>query len=66
MDILVLKIVGIVCVTILGSMIVIFRKDDIDNWSVFWAVLLEIVALFIIFISGDNIADFIERIKLLF
>lgn len=63
MEDFVLKIVGIISVTIFAITIVIARKDDIDIWSVLIAAIFELFALFLIYMPTDNIIQMIEKIK---
>lgn len=60
----VLKIIGIISVTLFSIIIVIARKDDIDIWSVVIATIFELIAIFMIYMpSFDNIVNLVERLK---
>ena len=60
----VLKIIGIISVTLFSIIIVIARKDDIDIWSVVIATVFELIAIFMIYMPNlDNIVILIERLK---
>ena len=63
MEEFVLKIIGIISVTIFAITIVVARKDDIDIWSVLIASIFEILAIFIIYMPINNIIQLIEKIK---
>ena len=62
MEIFVLKIISIICVTILCLVIVIARKDDIGIGSVVIAALMEIIAICVLFGSANELLNFIENI----
>lgn len=62
MEEFILRIVGILCATIIACTIVIARKDDIDIWSVVIAGILEILALAIIFFPKDLIIELFSNI----
>lgn len=61
MEIFVLKIISIICVTILCLAIVIARKDDIGIGSVVIAAIIEIIAICVLFGSPNEILNFVER-----
>ena len=62
MEIFVLKIISIICVTLLSLAIVISRKDDIGIGSVIIAAILEIIAICVLFGSSNEFIGFIEKI----
>lgn len=61
MELFILKLVGIICVTILSIVIIIARKDDIEMTSVFIVIIFEILALCLIYIPMDSIIELIEK-----
>lgn len=61
MEIFVLKIISIICVTILCLAIVISRKDDIGIGSVVIAAIIEIIAICVLFGSTNEFLNFIEK-----
>ncbi len=62
MEILILKIIGIILVTLLSITIIVARKDDVEIISVVIAVIFEIIALCLIYISMENVIALIEKI----
>ncbi len=62
MEDFILRIVGILCTTIIVCAIVITRKDDIDVAAIVIAAILEILALFIIFFPKDILISFLSKI----
>lgn len=55
----ILKLVGIVCATIVSALIIIMRKDDIDSIALWIALILEVIAIAIIYIPTDIIMTII-------
>ncbi|MCI8546163.1 MAG: hypothetical protein HFJ44_02910 [Clostridia bacterium] len=62
MEILILKIIGIILVTLLSITIIVARKDDVEIISVVIAVIFEIIALCLIYIPMENVIALIEKI----
>lgn len=61
MEDFILRIVGILCATIIACAIIITRKDDIDVAAVVIAALLEILAFLIIYFPKDLIISIFSR-----
>lgn len=64
MELFILKLVGIICVTILSIVIIIARKDDIEITSVVIVIIFEILALCVIYVPIDQIISLIENIHI--
>ena len=62
MEDFVLRLVGIICTTIITCSIVITRKDDIDIAAIIIATILEILSLFIIFFPRDILVEIFHKI----
>ena len=62
MEILILKIIGIILVTLLSITIIVARKDDVEIISVVIAVIFEILSLCLIYIPMENVIALIEKI----
>ncbi|MBP3464389.1 MAG: hypothetical protein J6K45_07975 [Clostridia bacterium] len=63
MELFVLKLVGIICATILSLAIIIVRKDDIGISSIILTIIFEILALSLVFIDLEQIISLINIIK---
>ncbi len=61
MEDFILRIVGVLCVTIIACTIIITRKDDIDVAAVVIAALLEILAFLIIYFPKDLIISIFSK-----
>ena len=59
----VLKLVGIICTTILSLVIIIVRKDDIGISSIILTIIFEILALSLVFIDLEQIISLINTLK---
>lgn len=55
----ILKLVGIIAATIISALIIITRKDDIDSIALWIALILEVIAIAIIYIPSNIIMTFI-------
>jgi len=64
MELFILKLVGIICSTILAITILITRKDDIGISAVIIAIIFEIIALFIIYTNFEQAISLIDSIKI--
>lgn len=62
MELFILKLVGIICVTILSIVIIIARKDDIEITSVIITIIFEIIAVCLIYGPIDSIVSLIENL----
>ncbi len=58
MEIFILKVVGMICVSLISLAIVITRKDDLSLWAVCIAIIFELLSIIIIFL-GENLMNFI-------
>jgi len=63
MELFILKLAGTICATILAITIVITRKDDIGISAIIIAIILEIVALCIIYIDFEQVILLINTIR---
>lgn len=63
MELFVLKLVGIICATILSLVIIIVRKDDIGISSIILTIIFEILALSLVFIDLEQIISLINTLK---
>lgn len=61
MEDFILRIVGVLCATIIACTIIITRKDDIDVAAVVIAALLEILAFLIIYFPKDLIISIFSK-----
>lgn len=62
MEDFILRVVGILCATVISCIIVITRKDDIEVTSVVIAAILEVLALLIIYFPKDLIISLFSKI----
>ncbi len=62
MEDFILRVVGILCATVISCIIVITRKDDIEVTSVVIAAILEVLALLIIYFPKDLIISIFSKI----
>lgn len=62
MELVILKIIGIILVTLLSITIIVARKDDVEIISVIIAVVFEIIALCLIYIPMNDVIILIEKI----
>lgn len=63
MELFVLKLVGIICATILSLVIIIVRKDDIGISSIVLTIIFELLALSIVYIDLEQVISLINTIK---
>ncbi|MGN1330544.1 MAG: hypothetical protein ACI4VN_04325 [Clostridia bacterium] len=63
MELFVLKLVSIICATILSLVIIIVRKDDIGISSIILTIIFEILALSLVFIDLEQIISLINTLK---
>lgn len=63
MELFILKLVGIICTTILSLVIIIVRKDDIDINAICIAVIFEILVLFMIYLGPEILEAIINKIN---
>lgn len=61
MEDFILRIVGVLCATIIACTIIITRKDDIDVAAVVIAALLEILAFLIIYFPKDLLISIFSK-----
>lgn len=61
MEVFILKLIGILCVTTISMTIIIARRNDIDNWAILISTIFEILGLFIIYIPVDQIISLIQN-----
>lgn len=64
MEVFVLKIIGIVCVTLLAIIIVISRKDDIDVLAILIATIFELIAIFMIYVPVESVSLILGTVKM--
>lgn len=64
MEMFILKLIGIICVTALAMSIVISRKNDVDIWAILLATIFELLSFLIIYLPIDKIIELIEKIIL--
>lgn len=62
MEDFILRVVGILCATIISCIIVITRKDDIDVSAIIIAAIIEILAMIIIYFPKDLIISIFSKI----
>lgn len=62
MEDFILRVVGILCATVISCIIVITRKDDIEVTSVVIAAILEVLALLIIYFPKDLMISIFSKI----
>ena len=55
MEVFILKLIGIICVTTLAMTIIIARKNDTDIWAIVIATIFEILGLLIIYMPIEQI-----------
>lgn len=55
MEVFILKLIGIICVTTLAMTIIIARRNDTDIWAIVIATIFEILGMLIIYIPIDQI-----------
>lgn len=63
MGLFVLKLVGIICTTILSLVIIIVRKDDIGISSIILTIIFELLALSLVYIDIEQVISLINTIK---
>lgn len=61
MEVFILKLVGILCVTTISMTIIIARRNDIDNLAILISTIFEILGLLIIYIPVDRIISLIQN-----
>lgn len=61
MEVFILKLVGILCVTTISMTIIIARRNDIDNLAILISTIFEILGLLIIYIPVDQIISLIQN-----
>lgn len=59
MNLFILKLVGIICTTVISLVIIIARKDDLEITSVILAIVFEIISYCIIYIDISEIIKLI-------
>lgn len=64
MEIFILKLIGIICVTALAMCIVISRRNDVDIFAILIATAFELLSFIIIYLPIDKIIELIEKIIL--
>lgn len=64
MEIFILKLIGIICVTALAMCIVISRRNDVDIFAILLATAFELLSFIIIYLPIDKIIELIEKIIL--
>lgn len=62
MEDFILRVVGILCATVISCIIVIARKDDIEVTSIVIAAILEVLALLIIYFPKDLMISIFSKI----
>lgn len=62
MEMFILKLIGIICVTALAMSIVISRKNDIDILAILLATIFELLSFLIIYLPIDKIIELIEKV----
>ena len=55
MEVIILKLIGIICVTTIAMTIIIARRNDTDIWAIVIATIFEILGLLIIYMPIDQI-----------
>ena len=55
MEVFILKLIGIICVTTLAMTIIIARINDTDIWAIVIATIFEILGLLIIYMPIEQI-----------
>lgn len=65
MEDFILRIVGVLCATVISCIIVITRKDDIDISAIITATILEVLAMIIIYFPKDIIISIFSKICVL-
>ena len=55
MEVFILKLIGIICVTTLAMTIIIARRNDTDIWAIVIATIFEILGLLIIYMPIEQI-----------
>ena len=58
MEMFILKLIGIICITALAMSIVISRKNDIDIWAILLATIFELLSFLIIYIKYINFTEY--------
>lgn len=54
----ILKLVGLICISIITCTIIITRKDDIDVSAICIGVIFELLGLFIIYLGPEILMNF--------
>lgn len=62
MEMFILKLIGIICVTALAMSTIISRRNDVDIYAILLATVFELLTLFIIYLPIDKILELIEHI----
>lgn len=55
MEVFILKLIEIICVTTLAMTIIIARRNDTDIWAIVIATIFEILGLLIIYMPIEQI-----------
>ena len=55
MEVFILKLIGILCITTIAMTIIIVRRNDTDIWAIVIATIFEILGLLIIYMPIDQI-----------
>lgn len=62
MEDFILRLIGIICTTIITCSIIISRKDDIDISAIIIASILELLSMFIIFFPKEVLLQLVDKI----
>lgn len=60
MEVFILKLIGILCVTIISMAIIITRRNDIEVCAIVVSLIFELVGLFIIYMPFQEIILLIQ------
>ena len=55
MEVFILKLIGIICVTTLAMTIIVAGRNDTDIWAIVIATIFEILGLLIIYMPIEQI-----------
>ena len=61
MEVFILKLIGILCITTIAMTIIIARRNDTDIWAIVIATIFEILGLLIIYMPIDQIISIWQK-----
>ena len=61
MEVFILKLIGILCITTIAMTIIIARRNDTDIWAIVIATIFELLGMLIIYMPIDQIIALISN-----